>query len=145
MRPAQACETESGEAVRRYTRTRPAAIGRWKMRAASGLLFLAAIVQPALAEEHLPAGTRIERPGLPVMVTGTGEMGAWIFSRSDVERIVVDEDDLERCRVDLRACRATVGKQEQHVEDAHAIVPWLVAGGVLAAFTGGVWVGVHAR
>lgn len=112
-------------------------------RAILSALLLAA--SPALAEEHLPSGTRIERPGLPVMVTGTGEMGAWIFSRQDVERIVEDEDELQRCRVDLRACQASVQKQETHVEDTRAVAPWIIAGGACLLFSTGFYVGVHLK
>ena len=111
-----------------------------------GALVIALLVSaPALAEEHLPSGTRIERPGLPVMVTGTGEMGAWIFSRQDVEKVVVDEDDLQRCRVDLRACQASVQKQGTHVEDTHAVAPWVIAGGACLLFSTGLYVGVHLK
>lgn len=112
-------------------------------RAILAAILLAA--SPALAEEHLPAGTRIERPGLPIMVTGTGELGAWIFSRSDVERVVVDEDDLQRCRVDLRACQAAVGKQATVQHEASTFLPWVVGASIVAAFALGVDVGVRAR
>lgn len=108
-------------------------------------LFVGLLPATSGAEEHLPAGTRIERPGLPVLVVGTGGMAAWIFSRSDVEAVVEDRDALDACRVDLRRCQAEQAHAQAATVERHAVVPWAIAIGVAGCFAGGVYVGVHAR
>jgi len=98
---------------------------------------------PVMSVEKLPPGTAIQRPGAAVELLYEPR---WILTRPAVERLIVEDADLEACREAVKACEARATSADPK-PGFFQTVPGKVAIGLAAGALvgGGFYVGEHFK